>query len=126
MNWSQIAEKAFNLYYESFVENRDHSIAQKIINDFIETSAIKAGFQFKNLSLNDIPRKELIIIFKQFAERMRYLEKEKKIKDNGEFLWPLHSWLSNHCYKNLQIHGKNEFKIIQKYIDEELTQYLPD
>tara|TARA_B100001059_G_C17442960_1_gene383560 strand:- start:199 stop:579 length:381 start_codon:yes stop_codon:yes gene_type:complete len=126
LNWSKIAEKALNIYYESFVENRDHCIAQKIAEKFIKVSAIKAGFEFKNLSSNTMPRKELIIIFKQFAERMRYLEKEKKIKDNGEFLWPLHSWLSNHCYKNLQIHGKNEFKIIQKYIDEELTQYLPD
>ncbi len=126
MSWLEISEKAFNTYFENFVKNKDHNIAQKSTNKFIELYAKKVGFKFTNLSSNNVSQKILIIIFNQFAQRMRYLKEDKNYIDNGEFLWPMHSWLSNHCYANLQYYGTDQFKVIQKYIDEELTEYLPD
>ena len=126
MDWLDITKEAFDMYYKSFIKNKNHIIAQKLINKFIKVSAVKAGYKFKNLSSNNIPQKILIIIFNQFAERMRFLKEDKNYIDNGELLWPMHSWLSNHCYANLQDRGTDQFKIIQKYIDEELTGYLPD
>lgn len=126
MDWLDITKEAFDIYYKSFIKNKNHVIAQKLINKFIKVSAVKAGYKFKNLSSNNIPQKILIIIFNQFAERMRFLKEDKNYIDNGELLWPMHSWLSNHCYANLQDRGTDQFKTIQKYIDEELTGYLPD
>ncbi len=106
MNWSKIAEKALNIYYESFVENRDHCIAQKIANKFIKLLAIKAGFEFKNLSSNTVPRKELIIFFNQFAERMRYFEKEKKLETMENFC--------GHCTRGYQITVMRIYKFMEK------------
>ncbi len=126
LDWLDITKEAFDIYYKSFIKNKNHIIAQKLINKFIKVSAVKAGYKFKNLSSNNIPQKILIIIFNQFAERMRFLKEDKNYIDNGELLWPMHSWLSNHCYANLQDRGTDQFKTIQKYIDEELTGYLPD
>ena len=126
MDWSDITKQAFDIYYESYIENKNHTIAQKLINKFIEVSAVKAGYSFKNLSPNNVSQKILIIIFNQFAERMRYIKEDKNYIDNGEFLWPMHSWLSNQCYENLKLYGNTNFASIQKYIDEELTNHLPD
>ena len=126
LNWLETSGKAFNIYFENFVKNKDHNIAQKSTNKFIKLYAKQVGFNFINLSSNNVSEKILIIIFNEFAERMRYLKEDKNYIDNGEFLWPMHSWLSNHCYANLQEHGTDQFKAIQKYIDEELTEYLPD
>ena len=126
MDWSLVAKKAFNIYFDDFLENKDHSIAQNSANKFIKLFAIKAGFKFINLSSNNIPQKNLIVIFNQFADKMSNVEFDKNYIDNGEFLWPMHSWLSNHCYENLKKHGKSSFLSIQKYIDEDLTNKLPD
>ena len=126
MDWSFIAKKAFNIYFEDFLENKNHNIAQNSTNKFIKLFAIKAGYSFKNLSSNNVPQKTLIIFFNQFAERMRFLKEDKNYIDNGELLWPMHSWLSNQCYENLKLYGNTNFASIQKYIDEELTNYLPD
>jgi hypothetical protein len=126
LDWTFIAKKAFNIYFEGFLENKDHSIAQNSTNKFIKLFAIKAGYSFKNLSSNNVPQKTLIIFFNQFAERMRFLKEDKNYIDNGELLWPMHSWLSNQCYENLKLYGNTNFASIQKYIDEELTNYLPD
>ena len=126
LDWLDITKEAFDIYYKSFIKNKNHVIAQKLINKFIKISAVKAGYKFKNLSSNNIPQKILIIIFNQFAERMRFLKEDKNYIDNGELLWPMHSWISNHCYANLQDRKSVQFKTMQKYIDEELTEFLPD
>lgn len=126
LDWSDITKEAFDIYYKSFIDNKNHEVSQKLTNKFIKFSAFKAGYKFKNLSSNNIPQKILIIIFKQFAERIRFLKEDKNYIDNGELLWPMHSWLSNHCYANLQDLKSVQFKTIQKYIDEELTEFLPD
>ena len=120
------SKKAFDIYYESFIEIKNHSNSQKLTNKFIKLFAIKAGFKFINLSSNNIPQKNLIVIFNQFADKMSNVEFDKNYIDNGEFLWPMHSWLSNYCYENLKKHGKSSFLSIQKYIDEDLTDKLPD
>lgn len=126
LDWSDITKEAFDIYYKSFINNKNHEVSQKLTNKFIKFLAFKAGYKFKNLSSNNIPQKILIIIFKQFAERIRFLKEDKNYIDNGELLWPMHSWLSNHCYANLQDRKSVQFKTIQKYIDEELTEFLPD
>ena len=126
MDWSFVAKKAFNIYFEDFLENKDHSIAQNSTNKLIKLFATKAGFKFIDLSSNKIPKKHLIVFFTQFADTMCHIEVDKNFIDNGEFLWPMHSWLSNHCYKNLKKHGKSNFESIQRYIDEDLTDKLPD
>ena len=77
LDWLDITKEAFDIYYKSFIKNKNHVIAQKLINKFIKVSAVKAGYKFKNLSSNNIPQKILIIIFNQFAERMRFLRKIK-------------------------------------------------
>ena len=126
MDWSFVAKKAFDIYYKSFIEIKDHSNSQNLTNKFIKLFAIKAGFKFLNLLSNNIPQKNLIVIFNQFADKMSNVEFDKNYIDNGEFLWPMHSWLSNHCYENLKKHEKSSFLSIQKYIDEDLTDKLPD
>ena len=58
---------------------------------------------------------------------MRYIKEDKNYIDNGELLWPMHSWLSNHCYANLQeAWYRSNLESIQRYIDEDLTDKLPD
>ena len=77
MDWSFVAKKAFNIYFEDFLENKDHSIAQNSTNKFIKLFAIKAGLKFINLSSNNIPQKNLIVIFNQFADKMSNVEFDK-------------------------------------------------
>ena len=110
MDWLDITKEAFDMYYKSFIKNKNHVIAQKLINKFIKVSAVKAGYKFKNLSSNNIPQKILIIIFNQFAERMRFLKEDKNYIDNGELL----SYLEFTYHQNRQLATKKSFSPEEK------------
>ena len=86
MDWSFLAKKAFNIYFEDFLENKDYIIAQNSTNKFIKLFATKAGFKFTDLSSNKIHHKHLIVFFRQFADNRCNIEDDKNYIDNGEFL----------------------------------------
>ena len=102
MDWSFVAKKALNIYFEDFLENKDHSIAQNSTNKLIKLFATKAGFKFIDLSSNKIPQKHLIVFFTQFAESMYHIQVDK-------------NYIKGHDRRRLQFNTNYSYDLITVY-----------
>ena len=124
MDWNEIGNRAFNRYFNCYRKTENHDECQELADDEITGAMDDVGINFSTNWSIDLPQDILILVIKSIAERMRDVPQEVGYQISGDFLWPMHTWISNKLYEAEDAYGKNSFKDLNKFINAELPKFL--
>ena len=125
VDWKQIGDRAYNWYFRTYDDEIDHDSAQESAVDEITIGMEDAGIDFVEAWYLDMPKEHIKQVIQTIGERMRDCEKELGRPISGEFLWPMHTWLSGALFEASKKYGENEFIELKKFIDDVLPNHLP-
>jgi len=124
-DWNEVGARAFNWYFRIYDKETDHDAAQEAAVDEITGAMDDICLEFNESWTADLPCEIIYTIIQRIGERMRNCEKDLGRPISGEFLWPMHTWLSDALFDAKQIHGEDQFKSLDEFINKTLLQSLP-
>ena len=125
MDWEEVGDRAFNWYFRVYDKEIDHDAAQEAAVDEITGAMDEHGIEFEESWSIDMPPEVSVRVFQKIGERVRDCEKDLGRPVSGEFLWPMHTWLSDALFQAKQIHGDDKFNELDAFINNTLPQSLP-
>ena len=95
MNWTEIGERAFNQYFNTYRKTESHDDAQEVVMDDIGYDIEDAGIELDNLWYEDeqIPEEAIIEFGIAFLNKMKGINEEVGYEVDGELLAVMHTWL---------------------------------
>tara|TARA_B100000780_G_scaffold271641_1_gene232785 strand:+ start:154 stop:999 length:846 start_codon:yes stop_codon:yes gene_type:complete len=122
--WQEIANKAFNWYFNTVRKDEDHDKAQEYFIDEIHEYCAEENIELENVWHLDLEVSVVQAIIQQVGERILTLDKEQGYEVDREFYGILHSYISNCLYEASEQYGESTFKNLTKFIDEELPEKI--
>ena len=124
-DWKEVGDRAFNLYFRIYEKEVDHDAAQEAAVGEITGAMDEHGIEFEWAWTVDLPPTAVEAIIRRIGERMRDCEKAVGHPISGDFLWPMHTWISDALFQAKEEHSENMFSSLDEFINETLIATLP-
>lgn len=124
MLWRDVGNEVFNLYFRIYDKHIDHEAAQDAVVELIEEAMASSGLEPEHpwsASLTTEATSELIMAI---GKRLQSCEEDLGRSVADQFLWPLHSWLSEALNYAVEAKGSDEFSELEVFINTDLRCFL--